>query len=151
MRETFGHNAPIHYRVGKAKRLPSAYASVDYAFANMYLHHVEHPVIAIKEMARIVKPGGRVVITDLDEHTFEFLVAEQHDRWMGFKREDVKRWFEDAGLDGTRHSSSYRPQKEKSGATLRKALTYHLFCIVALVCRSASFISCAMVRYCWSA
>ncbi len=49
-------------------------------------------------MARIVKPGGRVVITDLDEHTFEFLVAEQHDRWMGFKREDVKRWFEEAGL-----------------------------------------------------
>jgi len=38
------------------------------------------------------------VITDLDEHGFEFLRSEHHDRWMGFVREDVRRWFEEAGL-----------------------------------------------------
>ena len=31
----------------------------------------------------------------LDEHDFTFLREEHHDRWMGFKREDVQRWFED--------------------------------------------------------
>jgi len=67
-------------------------------FANMYLHHVENPPVAIKEMARILKLGGMLVVTDLDEHNFEFLKTEQHDRWMGFKREDVNCWFVEAGL-----------------------------------------------------
>lgn len=66
--------------------------------ANMYLHHVDDPLAAVKEMARILKPGGKLVLTDLDEHNFEFLKSEHHDRWMGFKREDVKQWFMTAGL-----------------------------------------------------
>lgn len=64
----------------------------------MYQHHVDSPAVAIKEMTRVLKPGGKAVITDLDEHRVEFLKKEQHDRWLGFKREDVERWFEDAGL-----------------------------------------------------
>ena len=72
--------------------------AVHAACANMYLHHVEDPAGAVREMARIVRPGGRVVITDLDEHSFEFLRSEQHDRWLGFKRVEVKRWLEESGL-----------------------------------------------------
>ena len=49
-------------------------------------------------MVRILKPGGKLIITDLDEHTFAFLKEEQHDRWMGFKREEVRGWFTAAGL-----------------------------------------------------
>jgi ubiquinone/menaquinone biosynthesis C-methylase UbiE len=96
MRRKFG--ARIDARLGGAEHLPVPDESVDHAFANMYLHHVEEPPRAIKEMARILKPGGKLVITDLDEHPFEFLRIEQYDRWMGFQREDVRRWFEDAGL-----------------------------------------------------
>ncbi len=65
---------------------------------NMYLHHVDDPVIAIQEMTRILKAGGRLVITDLDKHQFDFLRIEHHDRWMGFKRDDVRDWLEAAGL-----------------------------------------------------
>jgi SAM-dependent methyltransferase len=64
----------------------------------MYLHHVESPLNAIKEMVRILKPGGKLFITDLDEHCFDFLKTEHHDRWMGFKREDIKNWLLTAGL-----------------------------------------------------
>ena len=66
--------------------------------ANMYLHHVESPQEAIQEMARVLKPHGKLIITDLDEHTFEFLKKEHHDRWLGFKREEVKKWFVNARL-----------------------------------------------------
>jgi len=90
--------ASVEYRQGEAERLPLTDGEVDYAFANMYLHHVESPGKAIAEMMRTLKPGGRLVITDLDEHNFEFLRSEQHDRWMGFKRDDVRRWLEAAGL-----------------------------------------------------
>lgn len=91
-------SAEIDCRVGESAALPIADGAVDHAFANMYLHHVESPADAIREMARILKPGGRLVITDLDEHTFAFLRDEHHDRWMGFQRGDVRRWFEEAGL-----------------------------------------------------
>lgn len=98
MRKKFVNEAEIEYRQGTAEGLPIADATVDYAFANMYLHHTERPAEAIQEIARILKPGGRLVLTDLDEHTFEFLRMEQHDRWLGFKRDDVRHWFEEAGF-----------------------------------------------------
>lgn len=98
MGRKFAHAKGIDYRVGDSESLPISNEVVDYVFGNMYLHHVDSPPKAIKEMVRILKPGGKLVITDLDEHTFEFLRHEHHDRWMGFKREDVRRWFEEAGL-----------------------------------------------------
>ncbi len=88
----------VDYRLGNAERLPIADKTVDYVFANMFLHHVESPSVAIKEMVRILRPGGVMVITDLDEHHFEFLKSEHHDRWMGFKRDEVKKWLIEAGL-----------------------------------------------------
>jgi len=85
-------------RQGEAEELPLTDDAVDYVFANMYLHHVDRPSAAIKEMTRILKKGGRLVITDLDEHNFEFLKHEHHDRWMGFKREHLADWFRAANL-----------------------------------------------------
>jgi len=98
MKQKFAGLDLIDYRLGEAGRLPIQDETVDYAFANMYLHHVEVPPDAIKEMTRILKPGGILVITDLDEHRFEFLKREHNDRWMGFPRVDIRRWFEEAGL-----------------------------------------------------
>jgi ubiquinone/menaquinone biosynthesis C-methylase UbiE len=98
MRRKFAGVEGIEYRVGDAEHLPIPNEEVGHVLANMYLHHVERPGAAIAEMARILAPGGTLVITDLDEHEFEFLKTEQHDRWMGFKREHVARWLEEAGL-----------------------------------------------------
>jgi ubiquinone/menaquinone biosynthesis C-methylase UbiE len=98
MKEKFKTFDTVDYRLGESHALPVADGAVDYVFANMYLHHVASPFEAIKEMVRVLRPGGKLVITDLDEHEFEFLRVEQHDRWLGFKREDVQRWFTEAGL-----------------------------------------------------
>ena len=99
MLETIAKKFPdADCRPGSAERLPIDDSSVDYVFANMYLHHVERPPEAIAEMARTLKPNGKLVITDLDHHDFEFLRVEQHDRWLGFEREDVRSWFSAAGL-----------------------------------------------------
>ena len=98
MKRKFAGIETIDYRVGQAQNLPISDATVDYAFANMCLHHVESPPKAIAEMVRILKPGGKLVITDLDEHEFDFLREEHHDRWMGFKRADIVEWFQGAGL-----------------------------------------------------
>jgi ubiquinone/menaquinone biosynthesis C-methylase UbiE len=92
------YNGRVAYRVGSADALPIRDNKVDFAFANMYLHHIEDPALAIREMTRIVKPGGKVVITDLDTHNHTFLLEEHHDRWLGFERDTIAQWFTDAGL-----------------------------------------------------
>lgn len=98
MRGKFASCGDVEYRRGDAEELPLPDETVEYVFANMYLHHVESPALAIEEMARILKPAGRLTITDVDEHRFEFLRTEHHDRWLGFKRDDLKDWFAAAGL-----------------------------------------------------
>ncbi len=98
MQQKFSYSENVEYRTGESAALPIGQGVVDCAFANMYLHHVESPEAAILEMVRILKPGGKLVITDLDAHSFEFLRTEQYDRWMGFNREDIKGWFTKAGL-----------------------------------------------------
>ena len=98
MRKKFEGVDSIDYRLAESKSLPIQEQTLDYIFANMYLHHVDSPQEAIAEMVRILKPGGKIVITDLDEHDYEVLRSEQHDRWLGFKREDIKKWFIEAGL-----------------------------------------------------
>lgn len=98
MKQKFKNFECVDYRQGEAEKLPIDNDTVDYALANMYLHHVDDPLVAIKEMVRILKPGGKLVLTDLDEHNYEFLKLEHHDRWMGFKRKNVEQWFLTAGL-----------------------------------------------------
>jgi len=98
MKEKFRQFDQVEYRVGESERLPIEDDAVDYVFSNMYLHHVKNPLNAIKEMVRVLKTGGKLIITDLDEHRFVFLRKEQHDHWMGFRREDIEKWFIEAGL-----------------------------------------------------
>ena len=102
MEKKFSRSGLVEFRLGDAESLPIPDETMDYVFANMYLHHVESPPEAIAEMTRVLKPGGKLVITDMDEHGFGFLRTEQHDRWLGFKREDILRWFEEAGLKESR-------------------------------------------------
>lgn len=98
MKAKFSTFDGVDYRQGDASKLPLDDASVRYVFANMYLHHVESPSRAIKEMARILEPEGQLTLTDVVAHPFEFLKFEHHDRWLGFKSQQVEDWFVMAGL-----------------------------------------------------
>lgn len=100
MARKFASYDAIEYKQGDASKLPLADGTVQYVFANMYLHHVESPQLAIEEMARILSPGGVLTITDVVAHRFEFLIREHHDRWLGFSPDDVEGWFTAAGLTG---------------------------------------------------
>jgi ubiquinone/menaquinone biosynthesis C-methylase UbiE len=90
---------PFEARSGSVEALPVADGEAHAVLANMVLHHAPDPPGAIREMARALEPGGTLVITDADTHTHEWLRTEQHDRWLGFERGDVARWFREAGLE----------------------------------------------------
>jgi ubiquinone/menaquinone biosynthesis C-methylase UbiE len=97
-RERFAGRA-FEARRGDTDALPLASGEADAVLANMVLHHAPDPPAAIREMARVLKPGGMLVITDADSHNHEWLRTEQHDRWLGFDRGDLDRWFREAGLE----------------------------------------------------
>ncbi len=79
-------------------QLPLEDASLDAVFANMYLHHCPDPLAAIQEMQRVLRPGGRIVISDLDAHNHAWMRQEMADEWLGFERSQIQDWFEEAGF-----------------------------------------------------
>jgi len=88
----------VTFRQADVLSLPLEDSTLDAAFANMVLHHCPRPLAAIREMVRVLRPGGRLVITDMDSHTNEWLKTEMADVWLGFERDQVRKWFEKAGL-----------------------------------------------------
>ena len=96
-RNLAGHTN-IEYHVSDGHTLPLPDAAVDAVFANMYLHHCPDPLAAVREMARILRSGGRLVITDMDRHDHAWMRAEMADEWLGFDRGQVKTWLREAAL-----------------------------------------------------
>jgi arsenite methyltransferase len=88
----------VVFRQADGQALPLDDASVDAVFANMLLHHCPDPLAAIREMVRVLKPGGRLVITDLDAHTHAWMRQEMADEWLGFDRAQIRAWLREAGL-----------------------------------------------------
>jgi hypothetical protein len=46
-----------------------------------------------------MKKGGKLLLTDLRSHAYDFLREEHHDRWMGFNPDEIEAWFTCAGLE----------------------------------------------------
>jgi ubiquinone/menaquinone biosynthesis C-methylase UbiE len=89
-------NVELHEAPGD--HIPLAENTLDGVFANMYLHHTPEPLVAIKEMVRVLKPGGVLCITDLDTHDHTWQREQMADIWLGFERDDIRKWFAEAGL-----------------------------------------------------
>ena len=83
---------------GALEALPFAAAAFDACHCAMALHHVEDPAAAVAEMARVVVPGGRVMVTAFGAHAEQWMRAELAHRWLGFARADVEGFFAAAGL-----------------------------------------------------
>lgn len=88
----------IHTLESDGRDMPIANAEIDVVCASMYLHHIDEPELAIKEMYRVLKPGGKVFLGDLHEHGNQELKEQMHDLWPGFKTADLKKWFKEAGF-----------------------------------------------------
>ena len=90
---------------GELDNLPLPDDSVDVAVANMVLHHAPAPARMLAEMARVVRPGGTIAITDEVEHPYEWMRTEQADIWLGFTPEQVEGYFQQDCLAGYGYSS----------------------------------------------
>jgi len=98
----------VEFQTGDAHCLPLEAEVVDAAFAHMVLHSLEKPDLAVTEMARIVRPGGRVILVDFLAHEHRWMQNELGLLWMGFKQDTLAQWMQAAGLEDVsiqRHAS----------------------------------------------
>jgi SAM-dependent methyltransferase len=92
----------VEWKRGELEKLPLEDASVDVALLSQALHHASVPAKALAEAARIVKPGGRVLLLDLRGHQEDWVRERLGDAWLGFDDAELKRLMEAAGLSGVR-------------------------------------------------
>lgn len=85
-------------RQGDMYSLPFASESFDGIAFHMVLHFADNPAGALAEAARVLRPGGRLVLVDFAPHDLEFLRDEQAHRRLGFAPTEVTAWCAAAGL-----------------------------------------------------
>jgi ArsR family transcriptional regulator len=90
--------ANLEYRLGDLEDVPIRTGTVDVAFLSQALHHAVHPQRAIAEAWRILKPGGRAAILDLNHHHHEEAREMYADLWLGFTELDLERFLKHAGF-----------------------------------------------------
>jgi ubiquinone/menaquinone biosynthesis C-methylase UbiE len=82
--------------------IPLKDKTLDGLTASMVLHHAPDPVEVAREWGRIVKPGGKVSIVELEKHEHEWLREEMADVWLGFDPKELRSFFRSAGFEQIR-------------------------------------------------
>ncbi|MFN0154086.1 MAG: ArsR/SmtB family transcription factor [Gaiella sp.] len=87
-----------HVRQADMTQLPFPAASFDTVTLRLVLHYAERPEAVIAEAARVLRPGGRMVVVDFAPHDRSELRIEHAHRWLGFPDARVEGAMQDAGV-----------------------------------------------------
>jgi ArsR family transcriptional regulator len=88
-----------HVRQADMYQLPFPPDSFDAAVVHQVLHYAEDPADVLAEAARVLRPGGRLMVVDFAPHKLEALRSEHAHRRLGFADDEVAQWCRQAGLD----------------------------------------------------
>ncbi len=88
----------LEYRLGDLEQPPLDDTSLDLAVLSQALHHAAHPEKAVDAAFRALKPGGRIIILDLVQHSFEQARELYADTWLGFGEGELAAMLENAGF-----------------------------------------------------
>jgi SAM-dependent methyltransferase len=81
--------ANITWKKGELEKLPIESGTIDVALLSQALHHAADPAQALHEAARVLTPGGRLLILDLRPHDETWVREKLGDQWFGFSDEQL--------------------------------------------------------------
>jgi SAM-dependent methyltransferase len=110
--------ANLTYKLGDIEQVPLPDKSVDLTILSQALHHAQHPQLAVDEAYRILRPGGQILILDLNEHTFEKARELYADVWLGFKESALHGFLKKAGFTKAEVTTVVREPAEPFFETL---------------------------------
>jgi ubiquinone/menaquinone biosynthesis C-methylase UbiE/DNA-binding MarR family transcriptional regulator len=94
--------ANVEVRRGSLEELPIADATLDAATCVLVLHHLAAPQRALGEAARVLKPGGRLLLADMMPHDRDAYRQQMGHVWLGFSEAEITRYLGDAGFEAIR-------------------------------------------------
>jgi ubiquinone/menaquinone biosynthesis C-methylase UbiE len=92
----------VELRRGDLEALPIDDARLDAATLALVLHHLPEPGQALAEVARVLKPRGRLLIVDMLPHDRESYRQQMGHVWLGFSEEHVRRILDESGFGDVR-------------------------------------------------
>ena len=101
-RERLQGTPNVDLREGTLEAVPVADGTVDLALLVLVLHHVGDPAAVLKEARRVLAPGGRALVIDMQPHDREEYRGQMGHVWLGFSEPQIGRLLAGAGFDGTR-------------------------------------------------
>jgi ArsR family transcriptional regulator len=120
-RTRLGDLLNVEIRRGELESLPIEDRSLDAAFLVLVLPYVAEPAQIIREAVRALRPGGRLLLTDLMPHERSEYRQTLGHQWQGFGEEQVLGWFQAAGLEDPRYRA-LPPEPSAKGPRLFTAV-----------------------------
>ena len=97
-RKRLSHLKNVEFRQGDLLKLPLKDGEVDAATVFLVMHHIADPQAAVREVARVLKPGGVLLMVDMVAHnreSYRHTMGHQH---LGFQPQQIRQWAKSAGL-----------------------------------------------------
>ncbi|RLB57390.1 MAG: ArsR family transcriptional regulator [Deltaproteobacteria bacterium] len=109
----------VDLRLGQLEHLPLCDGEAQAVVMMLVLHHVAEPPLALREVRRVLAPGGVLVVCDLCRHDHEWMRTEYGDQWLGFADEQARQLLGEAGFEDTRLEHYQTPRVQLFLATAR--------------------------------
>ena len=101
-RARVGGQPNVDIRKGELETLPIQAGELDAAMLSLVLHYSADPARALAEVARVLQPGGRVLIVDMLPHEREEYQHQMGHVWLGFSDKQITKFLNGAGFGNVR-------------------------------------------------